>query len=107
MAAIPLILIVLFLVFVVGIWITVSLLGLLITLLVAAFAGWVAMKLVPGHQSFGWLGAIVAGLVGSWVGGIILGDAGPSAGGIAIIPAIVGAVIVVFLYHLATGANRG
>lgn len=92
-----LILLVLFLIFVAGIWITVSLLGLLVTLLVAAFIGWLANKILPGRIPHGWLGAIVAGLLGSWVGGILLGDAGPAVGGIDLIPALVGAVLLAFL----------
>lgn len=84
----------LLLVFIVGIWITVSLLGLIVTLVIAAFVGWVANRIVPGKIPYGWLGAIVFGLLGSWVGGILLGDAGPEIGGIAVLPAIVGAVIL-------------
>lgn len=87
--------------FVIGIWITVSLLGLIVTLLIAALVGWVANRIVPGKIPYGWLGAIVFGLLGSWVGGILLGDAGPEIGGIAVIPAIVGAVILAIVADLA------
>ena len=92
-----LVLLLLFFTFVFAIWITVSLLGLLVTLLVAFFVGWLADKIVPGRIPYGWLGATVAGLLGSWIGGILLGDAGPEIGGIAIFPALVGAVILAFV----------
>src|SRR5262245_1032583 len=98
----------LLLVFIFGIAITVSLLGLLITLAVAAVIGWLAMKVVPGRNiPYGWLGATVAGLLGSWVGGVLLGSAGPSLGGIAIFPALVGAIVVVFLFELVTRNSKG
>ena len=103
-----LIFLVLLLVFIFGIWITVSLVGLLITLAVAAVIGWLAMKIVPGRSiPYGWLGATVAGLLGSWIGGVLLGRAGPSLGGIAIFPALVGAVIVVFIFEMVTRNGRG
>jgi uncharacterized membrane protein YeaQ/YmgE (transglycosylase-associated protein family) len=105
---IPLIFLILFLIFVFGIWITVSLIGVLITLAVAAFIGWLAMKIVPGKKMpYGWLGAIVAGLLGSWIGGVILGHAGPDIGGIAVAPALVGAVIVIFLFEMWSKSGRG
>lgn len=97
----------LFFLFVLGIWITFSLIGLLFTLLVAFCVGWIADKLLPGRIPYGWLGAIVFGLLGSWVGGLLLGDAGPDIGGIAIFPAIVGAVILAFLADLIFKTGRG
>ncbi len=101
-----LILILLFLMFVVGIWITVSLLGLLVTLLIAALVGWIANRIVPGKIPHGWLGAIVFGLLGSWVGGILLGDIGPELGGIAILPAVVGAVLLAVIADVVFKSRR-
>lgn len=43
----------------------------------------------------GWISNILAGLVGSFVGQALLGTWGPSLAGMALIPSIVGAVIVV------------
>jgi uncharacterized membrane protein YeaQ/YmgE (transglycosylase-associated protein family) len=97
----------LFLVLVVGIWVTASLIGLIFTLLVAFFCGWVAEKILPGSVPYGWIGAIVFGLLGSWIGGILLGDAGPDIGGIAVIPAIVGAVILAFVADLLFKTRSG
>jgi len=95
-----LVLLALMLFFIIGIWITFSLIGLIFTLLVAFGVGWVADKILPGRIPYGWVGAIVFGLLGAWVGGLLLGDAGPEIGGIAIVPAIVGAVILAFLADL-------
>ena len=80
-----------------AIWITVSLVGLLITLVVAGLVGWLADRVVPGELPYGWLGAIAAGLLGSWLGGWLFDGFGPDIGGIALIPAFVGAVILAFV----------
>lgn len=48
---------------------------------------------VPG----GIIGNIIAGFIGSWLGGLILGSWGPVIGGFAIIPAIIGAIILVLI----------
>ncbi|WP_437515371.1 GlsB/YeaQ/YmgE family stress response membrane protein [Sorangium sp. So ce1099] len=83
-----------------GVWVTFGLLGMVVTLVVAGIVGWVADRLVPGELPYGWLGAIVAGLLGSWLGSLLLGPVGPSAGGIPVLPALVGAVILAFAYDV-------
>lgn len=101
------ILLVLFLVFVVGIWITSHLVGLVLMLLVAGFIGWLADRIVPGTIPYGWLGAIVAGLAGAMIGNLILHGLGPTLFGIALIPAIVGTVILAIGINLFTKLNLG
>ncbi|MBI4322618.1 MAG: GlsB/YeaQ/YmgE family stress response membrane protein [Chloroflexi bacterium] len=75
-------------------WITTQVVGILITLFLAGLIGWVADAIVPGRLPWGWLGAILAGLLGSWLGTWLFGHIGPSFFGIAIIPAILGAIIL-------------
>lgn len=94
------ILILLFLAFVVGTWLTFNLVGLALMLLVAGFVGWLADRIVPGNIPYGWLGAIVAGLAGAWIGGWFLGNLGPDLFGIALIPALVGAVILAVIVNI-------
>ena len=48
-------------------------------------------------QSMGWLSNIIAGLIGSSLGEALLGSWGPQLAGMAIIPSIVGAIILVAL----------
>ena len=55
-----------------------SLFGLLIMLFVAGFVGWLADLIVPGQLPYGWLGAIIAGLLGAWLGTALFGTVGPS-----------------------------
>jgi uncharacterized membrane protein YeaQ/YmgE (transglycosylase-associated protein family) len=77
-----------------SIFVTVSFIGLLVTLLIAGVVGWLAYKFVPVKLPYGFLGAVVAGLIGSWIGGWLLGEVGPELGGIAIFPALVGSLIL-------------
>lgn len=82
-----------------------DLLGLLVLLVVAAVAGacgeMIAGSKVPG----GWIGSIVAGLVGAWIGSMLL-HFGPVLGGIQIIPAILGAALFVAVLGLLTRGRR-
>lgn len=94
------ILILLFLVFVVGTWLTFNLIGLALMVLMAGFIGWLADRIVPGSIPYGWLGAIVAGLAGAWIGSWFLGSLGPDLFGIALIPALAGAVILAIVVNI-------
>ena len=85
--------------------ITTHLVGLLLTLIVAGFIGWLADAIVPGRLPYGWLGAVVAGIAGSWLGALLfrmmgLGDGGFSLFGVPLIPALVGAIILAFVVDL-------
>lgn len=87
-------------------------LGFLIMLLVAAIVGFIGDALVPGRMPGGWIGAIIAGLVGSAIGGYLFNalniPSGPVLGGLAIIPSIIGAALVVLLLGAISGAlSRG
>ncbi|HEX6140039.1 MAG TPA: GlsB/YeaQ/YmgE family stress response membrane protein [Candidatus Limnocylindria bacterium] len=73
-------------------------------LIVGALAGWIAGMVVPGDEGYGWIGAVIAGIVGAIVGGFILGaitgDDWTTGFNIpTIIAAIVGAIIVVFAWR--------
>ncbi len=82
-----------------------DLLGFLILLIVAAVAGalgeMIAGEKIPG----GWIGSIIAGLVGAWLGGTLL-QFGPVIGGIQVIPAIIGAALFVLVIRLLMTATR-
>ena len=79
-------------------------------LVVGAIAGWIAGMVVPGDEGYGWLGAIIAGIVGALVGGFLLGlitneDWTTGINIPTLIAAIVGAIIVVFVWRAI--ARRG
>ncbi len=101
------VLIALLIILAIGIWLTSHLVGLIVMLFIAGIIGWIADQIVPGRLPYGWLGAIVAGLVGSWVGSLILGGFGPALAGITIIPALLGAIILAFVASAVTKATNG
>ncbi|AOA00237.1 MULTISPECIES: GlsB/YeaQ/YmgE family stress response membrane protein [Carnobacterium] len=69
--------------------------------ILGAIGGMILGKDVPG----GVIGNIIVGFLGSWVGSSLFGSWGPSIGGFAILPALIGAVILIFIYSLIVG-NR-
>jgi uncharacterized membrane protein YeaQ/YmgE (transglycosylase-associated protein family) len=80
-------------------------------LVVGAIAGFIASRVVPGDEGYGWLGGLIAGIVGALVGGFLFGALTNTdwTTGIDIptlIAAIVGAIIVVFLWN-AVARRRG
>lgn len=82
--------------------------ALLGTLLVGLVVGLIARALKPGDDSMGWLMTMVLGVVGSFLAsyaGYAMGfyPEGSSAGWIA---SILGAIVVLFLYHLVRGKTQ-
>jgi len=77
-------------------------------IVVGAIAGFIASRVVPGDEGYGVIGGLVAGIVGALVGGwlfALVTDNQDWTTGIdisTIIAAIVGAIIVVFLWNMVT-----
>lgn len=69
---------------------------LLIGAIIGAFAGYLTSRDLP----MGWIGNIIAGLLGSWLGERLLGSWGPDLAGMALFPSIIGAVVLVLLASL-------
>ncbi|MBP1046712.1 GlsB/YeaQ/YmgE family stress response membrane protein [Enterococcus sp. BWM-S5] len=69
--------------------------GFIWSLLVGALIGVIAGAITNKGGSMGWIANIAAGLIGSAIGQALLGSWGPSLAGMALIPSIVGAVILV------------
>lgn len=63
--------------------------------IVGGFIGFIAGSITKKRGSMGIIAKVLAGLVGSSVGQAILGTWGPSLAGMALIPSIIGAVIVI------------
>jgi uncharacterized membrane protein YeaQ/YmgE (transglycosylase-associated protein family) len=85
--------------------------GILALIIVGAIAGFIASRLVPGDEGYGWIGGLIAGIVGAFVGGALLGalTGADWTTGInipSIFAAIVGAIIVVFLWNMVAGRRR-
>lgn len=58
--------------------------------------------LVPGRVPGGFLTSVIFGILGAWVGGSLVGNIGPAFFGVAILPAILGSAILVFMVSLIT-----
>jgi uncharacterized membrane protein YeaQ/YmgE (transglycosylase-associated protein family) len=84
--------------------------GLLLTLFMAGLVGWLADLVVPGELPGGWIGAVLAGLIGGFIGRIVFHLLGINLGfgvfGVELIPAFVGAVLVVGAAELATSSGN-
>ncbi|WP_159584147.1 GlsB/YeaQ/YmgE family stress response membrane protein [Streptococcus halichoeri] len=74
--------------------------GTIWSLIVGGLIGLVAGAITKKGGSMGWIANIVAGLVGAYVGQALLGTWGPSLAGMALIPSIIGAVMVVIVTSL-------
>lgn len=74
--------------------------GLLISLLVGGIVGWLAQVVMSKNVPGGIIGNILVGFIGSALGGFLLGTWGPAISGFALIPAIIGAVLVVLIFDL-------
>ena len=88
-------------------------LGLLAWIVLGLIAGAIAKAIYPGHQGGGILATIILGIVGALVGGWLGSSIWPGSTGAAaasfgaltpggIIFAIIGAIIVLFVWSLIT-----
>ena len=83
--------------------------GILWTIIIGFIAGVIAKFLMPGdNEPSGFILTAVLGIVGAFVAtylGQALGWYHPGEGA-GLIGAVVGAIIVLFVYHLVTGRSR-
>jgi uncharacterized membrane protein YeaQ/YmgE (transglycosylase-associated protein family) len=80
-------------------------LNFIIYLIIAAIVGFVAEFIVGWRLPFGFIGAIIAALIGIWLMTqviIITGFSDINVYGVPLIRALIGAVIFVALWHLLT-----
>jgi len=86
-------------------------LGFIIYLIIAAIVGFIAEAIVGWRVPFGFIGAIIAAIIGIWLMTqviIISGIGDIYIQGVPIIRALIGAMIFVALWHLITyGLWRG
>ncbi len=75
-------------------------------IIVGAIIGAIAGLITSRGKSMGWIANIIAGLIGSSIGEAIFGHWGPSLAGMALIPSIVGAVILVAVVSFFFGRSK-
>lgn len=74
--------------------------GILWSLIVGGLIGWFAGLILGKDVPGGVIGNIIAGIIGAWLGSVILGEWGPELGGFYLVPALIGAAIVVFVISI-------
>ena len=80
-------------------------------LVVGALAGWIAGMVVKGDEGYGVIGMIIAGILGALLGGFVLGlitgeDYMDELSIMTVVAAIIGAIIVVFIWRAVAGRSR-
>lgn len=84
-------------------------LGFIVMLVMLAAIGWVIDVIVPGKMPYGWLGGVVAAIIGGLLGGVIFGNFGPAAtfGGwtLSFIPALLGGIILAVIVRFVMGSQ--
>ena len=78
--------------------------GFLLYLIVGGIIGWLAGMILGKNVPGGVIGNIIAGIIGAWIGGSLFGDWGPHMAGIPIVPALIGALLLVFVLSLIMGS---
>ncbi len=77
-------------------------------IIMGLIVGVIARAIKPGADTMGWILTIVLGIIGALVGGFLAGMLGINANGgfTGLIFSVIGAIIVLFVYELATGKRR-
>ena len=76
------------------------------SLIVGGFIGFIAGGITRKGGAMGIIANIIAGLIGSSVGQSLFGTGGPNLAGMALIPSILGAVIVVAVVSFFFGKKE-
>lgn len=77
-----------------------GILSFIIFLIIAAACAAIAEYVVPGPVFGGFFVNAIIGIIGAWMGSAMFGNFGPEVGGIALVPAILGAAVLVFIMGL-------
>ena len=81
-------------------------LGWLWSLIVGGVIGALAGAITSRDVPMGIIGNIIAGLIGAWIGQALLGTWGPSLAGMALVPSILGAIILVLIVSAIFGMRK-
>ncbi|MBU8880535.1 GlsB/YeaQ/YmgE family stress response membrane protein [Bacillus sp. FJAT-29790] len=69
--------------------------GFIWSLIIGGIIGWLAGLVLGRDIPGGIIGNIIAGFIGAWLGSLVLGDWGPVIGDFYLIPALIGAILII------------
>lgn len=75
-------------------------------LIIGGILGWLAGLILGKDIPGGIIGNIIAGIIGAWIGSLLLGSWGPKISNFYIIPALLGAIILIFVVSLILKAVK-
>jgi uncharacterized membrane protein YeaQ/YmgE (transglycosylase-associated protein family) len=81
--------------------------GLLIVALIGLVIGAVAKMLMPGPDPGGWFVTILLGIAGSWVGNFLFGLVGLHGMVLELVGAVLGAMLLLWIYRMVKGKQSG
>lgn len=68
------------------------------SIVTGAIIGLIAGSVTSSSDRRGCLGSIILGLAGSWIGDVLFGSWGPQLGDMSVIPAVLGAILLIALF---------
>ncbi|MFC3927747.1 GlsB/YeaQ/YmgE family stress response membrane protein [Streptococcus caprae] len=71
---------------------------MIISMIAGVIIGMIASALTNREDQMGCFGNMFIGLLGAWLGQALFGDWGPQMAGMAVVPSILGAVILLILF---------
>ncbi|ASK61209.1 GlsB/YeaQ/YmgE family stress response membrane protein [Virgibacillus phasianinus] len=80
--------------------------GFIWSLIVGGILGWLASLIIGRDVPGGVIGNIIAGFIGAWLGTLVLGEWGPEMGGFYLIPALIGAIVLIFIVSFIMRSMR-
>ncbi|MBR3120488.1 GlsB/YeaQ/YmgE family stress response membrane protein [Oceanobacillus profundus] len=80
--------------------------GFIWSLIIGGILGWIASLITGRDIPGGVFGNIIAGIIGAWLGTLILGQWGPVMGGFYIVPALIGAIVLILVVSFVMRSMR-
>lgn len=76
------------------------------SIIVGALIGAIAGAITNKGTTMGWISNIAAGLVGSFIGQSLFGNWGPHLAGMALVPSVLGAIILIAVFSFFSKKNK-
>lgn len=75
-------------------------------LIIGGILGWLAGVILGKDIPGGIIGNIIAGIVGSWIGSMVLGNWGWKVSDFYVFPALIGAIVLIFIVSIILKSMR-